>query len=59
MQRGERRSEADGSLLVASGNHDAHPRAAAPYLLEMALLHRPGSYSTQQFSLVLAPVGSA
>jgi hypothetical protein len=25
----------------------------------MALLHRPGSYATQQFSLVMAPVGKA
>ena len=37
----------------------ATPVVVNPRLLEMAILHRPGSYSTQQFSLVMAPVGKA
>jgi len=44
--------------LPAAKPH-ATPVVVNRHLLEMALLHRPGSYATQQFSLVMAPVGQA
>src|SRR5262249_2567030 len=34
----------------------ATPLVVNPFLLEMALLHRPGSYSPQQLLLAMAPV---
>jgi hypothetical protein len=34
----------------------ATPRVVNPFLLEMALLHRPGSYALQHLLLVMAPV---
>lgn len=47
------------TTTLPAAKPQATPVAINPYLLEMALLHRPGSYSTQQFSLVLAPVDNA
>jgi hypothetical protein len=35
------------------------PVSVNPYLLERAVLHRPGAYNRQQFALVLAPVAPA
>ena len=37
----------------------ATPVVVNPFLLEMALLHRPGAYGPQQLSLVMAPVAGA
>ncbi len=35
------------------------PQVVNPYMLERALLHRPGAYAPEQFVLVLAPVPRA
>ena len=37
----------------------ATPVVVNPFLLEMALLHRPGAYGPQQLALVMAPVAGA
>jgi hypothetical protein len=54
---------ADDPATITKTLPAAKPRATPlvlnPYMLEMALLHRPGSYSTRRFSLVMAPVGNA
>jgi len=43
--------------VLPNATVSATPVVVNPYLLEMALLHRPGSYGPQQLSLLMAPVG--
>src|SRR5262249_1388077 len=43
-----------GALPAAAPR--ATPLVLNPYMLERALLHRPGSYSVEQIALVMAPV---
>jgi hypothetical protein len=54
---------ADDPATITNTLPAAKPRATPlvvnPFLLEMALLHRPGSYGPQRLSLVMAPVAAA
>ena len=54
---------ADADAAITNVLPAAQPRRTParvnPYLLERAVLHRPGAYNPQQFALVLAPVAPA